>query len=52
MPGTDHAGIATRRWSKRLLQDEGNAGDYDRDEFVAKVQAFKDSTKPPSPSEG
>ncbi|MBL0921432.1 MAG: class I tRNA ligase family protein, partial [Phycisphaerales bacterium] len=44
MPGTDHAGIATQTVvEKRLLKDEGKRRtDYPRDEFVAKVQAFKD----------
>ncbi|MBX3385455.1 MAG: valine--tRNA ligase [Phycisphaeraceae bacterium] len=44
LPGTDHAGIATQAVvEKRLLQEEGKRRhDYDRDEFVAKVQAFKD----------
>ncbi len=44
MPGTDHAGIATQTVvEKRLLQQEGKRRtEYDRDEFVAKVQAWKD----------
>ncbi len=44
MPGTDHAGIATQTVvEKRLLASEGKRRtDYPRDEFVAKVQAFKD----------
>ncbi|MEM1013189.1 MAG: class I tRNA ligase family protein [Planctomycetota bacterium] len=44
IPGTDHAGIATQTVvEKRLLQTEGKRRtDYDRDEFVAKVQAWKD----------
>ncbi|MGD9690328.1 MAG: valine--tRNA ligase [Phycisphaerales bacterium] len=44
MPGTDHAGIATQTVvEKRLKRDEGKArADYAREEFVARVQAFKD----------
>jgi valyl-tRNA synthetase len=44
LPGTDHAGIATQTVvEKRLLQSEGKRRtDYGRDEFVAKVQAWKD----------
>jgi valyl-tRNA synthetase len=44
IPGTDHAGIATQTVvEKRLLQTEGKRRtDYTRDEFVAKVQAWKD----------
>ena len=43
-PGTDHAGIATQtRVEKSLLQTEGKKRtDYDRDEFIAKVQSWKD----------
>ncbi|MCA9291048.1 MAG: valine--tRNA ligase [Phycisphaerales bacterium] len=44
MPGTDHAGIATQTVvEKRLLQQEGRRRtDFRRDEFVARVQAWKD----------
>ena len=44
IPGTDHAGIATQTVvEKRLQQSEGKRRtDYDREEFVAKVQAWKD----------
>ncbi len=44
MPGTDHAGIATQTVvEKRLLQEEGKRRtDYERDEFIARVQAWKD----------
>ncbi|MFI4892252.1 MAG: REP-associated tyrosine transposase, partial [Phycisphaerales bacterium JB058] len=44
MPGTDHAGIATQTVvEKRVLADEGKKRtDFERDEFVAKIQAFKD----------
>ncbi len=44
MPGTDHAGIATQTVvEKRVLADEGKKRtDFPRDEFVAKIQAFKD----------
>ena len=44
IPGTDHAGIATQAVvEKRLLQSEGKRRtDYGRDEFVARVQAWKD----------
>jgi len=44
MPGTDHAGIATQTVvEKRLIQTEGKKRtDYSRDEFIAKVQTFKD----------
>lgn len=44
MPGTDHAGIATQTVvEKRLMQTEGKKRtDYSRDDFVAKVQAWKD----------
>jgi len=44
MPGTDHAGIATQTVvEKRLLREEGKSRkDYEREEFVAKVQTFKD----------
>ncbi|MDX2131409.1 MAG: valine--tRNA ligase [Planctomycetota bacterium] len=44
MPGTDHAGIATQAVvEKRVWQDEKKRRtDFSRDEFVAKIQAFKD----------
>ncbi len=44
IPGTDHAGIATQTVvEKRLQQSEGKRRtDYEREEFVAKVQAWKD----------
>jgi valyl-tRNA synthetase len=44
MPGTDHAGIATQTVvEKRILADEGKRRtDLDRQEFVARVQAWKD----------
>ena len=44
MPGTDHAGIATQTVvEKRLLQEEGKKRtDYSRDDFIAKVQSWKD----------
>jgi valyl-tRNA synthetase len=44
MPGTDHAGIATQTVvEKRLMQTEGKKRtDYERDEFVARVQQWKD----------
>jgi len=44
MPGTDHAGIATQTVvEKRVLADEGKKRtDFPREEFVAKIQAFKD----------
>ncbi len=44
MPGTDHAGIATQTVvEKRLIASEGRKRtEYKRDEFVEKVQAFKD----------
>ncbi len=44
MPGTDHAGIATQTVvEKRVLQEEGKRRtDFDRDVFVAKIQAWKD----------
>ena len=44
MPGTDHAGIATQTVvEKRLLAEEGKRRtDYQRDAFVARVQAWKD----------
>jgi valyl-tRNA synthetase len=44
MPGTDHAGIATQTVvEKRVLQEEGKRRvDFERDEFVQKIQAWKD----------
>ena len=53
MPGTDHAGIATQTVVDKRLQAEGQsalkdyklreaAGEPGRDEFVAKVQEWKD----------
>ena len=44
MPGTDHAGIATQTVvEKRILSEEGKRRtDFKRDEFVARVQAWKD----------
>ena len=44
IPGTDHAGIATQTVvEKRLQQSEGKRRtDYTRDEFVARVQSWKD----------
>ncbi|MFA6133755.1 MAG: valine--tRNA ligase [Phycisphaerae bacterium] len=44
MPGTDHAGIATQTVvEKRILAEEGKRRtDFERDEFVARIQAWKD----------
>ncbi len=44
LPGTDHAGIATQTVvEKRVLKEEGRKRtDFPRDEFVAKIQAWKD----------
>jgi len=44
MPGTDHAGIATQTVvEKRLLATEGKRRtEYGRDDFVARVQTWKD----------
>jgi len=44
MPGTDHAGIATQTVvEKTLLSEQGKRRtDFERDEFVAHVQAWKD----------
>lgn len=44
MPGTDHAGIATQTVvEKRVLKEEGKRrGDFARDDFIAKIQAYKD----------
>src|SRR5712691_556488 len=43
LPGTDHAGIATQTVvEKRVLKEEGKKRtDFQRDEFVAKIQAWK-----------
>ena len=44
MPGTDHAGIATQTVvEKRILAEEGKRRtDFAREEFVGRVQAWKD----------
>ncbi|MBN2591737.1 MAG: valine--tRNA ligase [Sedimentisphaerales bacterium] len=44
MPGTDHAGIATQTVvEKRILSEEGKKRtDFEREEFVSRVQAWKD----------
>ncbi len=44
MPGTDHAGIATQTVvEKRVLAEEGKRRtDFERDEFVEKIVAWKD----------
>jgi len=44
MPGTDHAGIATQTVvEKRILSEEGKRRtDFAREEFVARIQAWKD----------
>ncbi len=44
MPGTDHAGIATQTVvEKRLIAEEGKKRtDFAREEFVARVQSWKD----------
>ncbi|MHC4356857.1 MAG: class I tRNA ligase family protein, partial [Planctomycetota bacterium] len=44
MPGTDHAGIATQTVvEKRILSEEGKRRtEFDREEFVGRVQAWKD----------
>ncbi len=44
IPGTDHAGIATQTVvEKRVLADEGKKRtDFQRDEFVDKIRAWKD----------
>ncbi len=44
MPGTDHAGIATQTVvEKRILAEEGRKRtDFQREEFVRRVQAWKD----------
>ncbi|MDX1682565.1 MAG: class I tRNA ligase family protein, partial [Phycisphaeraceae bacterium] len=44
LPGTDHAGIATQTVvEKRVMAEEGKRRtDFERDEFVDKIQAWKD----------
>jgi len=44
MPGTDHAGIATQTVvEKRILSKEGKRRtDFERDEFIGRVRAWKD----------
>ncbi len=44
MPGTDHAGIATQTVvEKRILAEEGKRRtEFERDDFVGRVQAWKD----------
>ncbi len=44
MPGTDHASIATHTVvEKRILAEEGKRRtDFEREEFIARVQAWKD----------
>ncbi len=43
MPGTDHAGIATQTVvERRLLMQGKRRTDFTRDEFIAKVQEWKD----------
>jgi len=44
MPGTDHAGIATQTVvEKRILSEEGKRRtDFERREFIGRVQAWKD----------
>ncbi len=44
LPGTDHAGIATQTVvEKRILAEEGKRRtDFEREKFVARVQAWKD----------
>ena len=44
MPGTDHAGIATQTVvEKRIMAEEGKRRtDFSRDEFIGRVQAWKD----------
>jgi valyl-tRNA synthetase len=44
LPGTDHAGIATQTVvEKRVLAEEGKRRtEFGREEFVAKIQAWKD----------
>jgi valyl-tRNA synthetase len=44
MPGTDHAGIATQTAvEKRILKEQGKRRtDFEREDFVARIQAWKD----------
>jgi valyl-tRNA synthetase len=43
MPGTDHAGIATQAVvEKRLMLEAKRRTDFTREEFIARVQAWKD----------
>ncbi len=44
LPGTDHAGIATQSVvEKRVLKEEGKKRtDFKREDFIAKIQAWKD----------
>ncbi|MHC4964547.1 MAG: valine--tRNA ligase [Planctomycetota bacterium] len=43
MPGTDHAGISTQTVvEKRLLQEGKHRAELGREQFVARVQAWKD----------
>ena len=44
MPGTDHAGIATQTVvEKRVFAEEGKRRtDFERDDFVSRIQAWKD----------
>jgi valyl-tRNA synthetase len=44
MPGTDHAGIATQAVvEKRVMKEEKKRRtDFSREDFIAKIQAFKD----------
>ncbi|MGN6626829.1 MAG: class I tRNA ligase family protein [Tepidisphaeraceae bacterium] len=44
LPGTDHAGIATQTVvEKRVMKEEGKRRtDFPREEFVKKIQAWKD----------
>ena len=56
MPGTDHAGIATQTVvEKRILAEEGKRRtDFQREEFVKRIQAWKDEyeTTHPRPAQG
>jgi valyl-tRNA synthetase len=44
MPGTDHAGIATQAVVERRVwkEEKKRRADFTRDQFVARIQAFKD----------
>jgi len=44
MPGTDHAGIATQAVVERrvMKEEKKRKSDFTREQFVAKIQAFKD----------